>query len=63
MTDVFLLMFAVILMGTRLPSFLNRLGVSKKDKILFTLFAFLLLGLAWVAANMLNFAAGFIIPH
>jgi len=42
-----LLVLAVILLGTRLPSFMNKLGMSKKDKIVFVVIAFAILGLAW----------------
>lgn len=46
-----LLVTAVILLGERLPSFMNRLGMPKADKIAFVIIVFLLLGLAWLVVQ------------
>jgi len=43
----FLLIIAVILLGLRLPSFMNKLGMSKRDKIAFVFMSFAILGLGW----------------
>jgi hypothetical protein len=42
-----LLVVAVILLGTRLPSYMNRLGMPQADKIAFVILMFLILGGAW----------------
>ena len=42
-----LLIVAIILLAIRLPSFMNRLGMSKSEKIGFVLMSFTVLGLAW----------------
>lgn len=49
-----LLALAVILLGIRLPSFMSRLGMSKKDKVAFALLMFSILGLAWFAMYLLG---------
>lgn len=49
-----LLALAVILLGIRLPSFMSRLGMSKKDKVAFVLLMFSILGLAWFAMYLLG---------
>jgi len=49
-----LFVLAVILLGVRLPSFMNRLGMSKADKIMFVVMAFLLLGAAWLAMYVIG---------
>lgn len=43
MTFGILLAVCVILLAVRLPAFLNRLGVSTRDKIMVSLFMFALL--------------------
>lgn len=47
MHAVILLVDAVLRLATRLPSFMTRLGMSTRDKALFMLMVFSLLGLAW----------------
>jgi hypothetical protein len=42
-----LLAIAVILLGTRLPSYMNRIGMPQADKIAFVILCFLILGAAW----------------
>jgi hypothetical protein len=42
-----LLIVAVILLGTRLPSYMNRIGMPHADKIAFVILMFLILGAAW----------------
>lgn len=54
MTQYLILVLAVILLGTRLPSYMNRLGMSKTDKIMFVIIAFCLLGLAWLAVYIIG---------
>ncbi len=54
MTQYLILVLAVILLGTRLPSYMNRLGMSKTDKIMFVIMAFLVLGLAWLAVYVIG---------
>ena len=54
-----LLLLAVLLMGLRLPSFMNRLGMSKRDKIAFVGIAFLALGLAWLVVHAFGLIAVF----
>lgn len=46
-----LLVVAVILLATRLPSFMNRLGMPNADKTAFVIMVFLLLGLAWLVVQ------------
>lgn len=43
----FLIVLAVILLGTRLPSYMNRIGMPQADKIAFVILAFLILVAAW----------------
>jgi hypothetical protein len=42
-----LLAVAVILLGTRLPSYMSRIGMPKAEKIAFVIFCFIILGAAW----------------
>lgn len=42
-----LFILAVIIIGVRLPSFMTRMGMSKRDKILFVLMVFALLAIVW----------------
>ena len=53
------MLLAVLLMGLRLPSFMNRLGMSKRDKIAFVGIAFLALGLAWFVVHAFGLIAVF----
>lgn len=49
------LAFAVILLGLRLPSFLDRLGVSKAEKFAIITFMFMLLiGVAVATPNLFS---------
>lgn len=54
MTQYLILVLAVILLGTRLPPYMNRLGMSKTDKIMFIIMAFSVLGLAWLAMYVIS---------
>jgi len=47
LNNTLLLVLAVILLGIRLPSFMTRLGMSKKDKIATVIIMFSLLGFVW----------------
>jgi len=49
-----LLIIAVILLGIRLPSFMNRMEMSRADKIKFVIMVFLLLGLAWFSVYVIS---------
>ena len=42
-----LLVIAVILLGTRLPSDMKRIGMPQADKIAFVIMAFFIVGGAW----------------
>jgi uncharacterized membrane protein len=49
-----LLVVAVILLGIRLPSYMNRIGMPKADKLTFVLLAFLVLGIAWFSWHVIG---------
>ena len=53
-------MLAVLLMGLRLPSFMNRLCMSTRDKIAFVGIAFLVLGLAWLVVDAFGLIVAFV---
>jgi hypothetical protein len=53
MNSYLLLAVAVILLASRLPTFMNQLGMPKADKVAFVLIAFSVLGLAWFGMQIL----------
>lgn len=55
----YLLLIAAILLGARLPAFMNRLGMSKADKVGFVIIIFSILGLVWFFTAGLGMLGGF----
>lgn len=47
--NTLLFVLALIILGLRLPSFMRRMGMSKKDKVILIICMFTLLGFAWLA--------------
>ena len=54
MDTYLLLAIAVILLASRLPTFMNQLGMPKADKVAFVLIVFSVLGLAWFGMQILS---------
>ena len=53
MTQTLILLLAIILIGTRIPSVMRRLEVKGGEKIAFVLIVFALLGISWLAVRAL----------
>jgi hypothetical protein len=53
-TNNMLLIFAVILLGIRLPDFFARQKMPLAEKLTFVLMAFTLMGLAWLGMQTLG---------
>lgn len=48
MNQYMLFAIAIVLLGIRLPSVMNRLGMYKSEKITFVIFVFVIISIAWL---------------
>lgn len=54
MNQDILFVIALILLGIRLPSFMNRQGMSRSGKLVFVILAFLILCIVWFIWQIIN---------
>lgn len=54
MNVYFLLAVAVILLGARLPPYMNRIGMPKAEQIKLVILMFLILGIAWFSWHVIS---------